>query len=117
MKRSLILAAIHAVLALSVTAKFAYDRETLPRTWVRAVAYDPSLPIRGRYVHLQLRGDTDVLRVPVVFFIPPNVPDPAVRPAGEELWVEVSLPKRGAPRPIRLGVKKSGGEITPLDLR
>jgi hypothetical protein len=117
MKKSLLLAAMQVVLALSVTAKFAYDRETLPRTWVRAEPYDPSLPIRGRYVRLQLRGDSDVLRVPVAFFIPPNVPDPSLRPAGEELWVEVSLPKRGSPRPIRLGVKRNGGEITPLDLR
>lgn len=116
MKRSLLLAAIHVVLALSVTAKFAYDRQTLPHTWVRAEAYDPSLPIRGRYVRLQLRGDTEALRVPVVFFIPPNVPDPSRRPAGEELWVEVSIPKRGTPRPIQLGVKRDG-ILTPLDLR
>lgn len=117
MKKSLILAAVHVALALSVTAKFAYDRETLPRTWVRADPFDPSLPLRGRYVRLQLRGDTDALRVPVPFFIPPDVPDPSRRPQGEELWVEVSIPKRGSPRPIRLGVKKEGGEIAPLDLR
>jgi len=116
MKKSLLLASIQIALALSVTAKFAYDRETLPRTWVRAEAYDPSLPIRGRYVRLQLRGDSEALRVPVVFFIPPNVPDPSRRNTGEELWVEVSIPKRGSPRPIQLGVKKDG-VLTPLDLR
>lgn len=117
MKKSLILAVVHVALALSVTAKFAYDRETLPRIWVRAEPFDPSLPLRGRYVRLQLRGDTDALRVPVAFFIPPDIPDPSRRAEGEELWVEVSLPKRGSPRPIRLGVNKNGGEITKLDLR
>ena len=117
MKKSVILAAIHVVLALSVTAKFAYDRETLPRQWVRAEPYDPTLPIRGRYVRLRLRGDTEALRVPVAYFIPADAIDPSIRPAGEELWVEVSIPKRGDPRPIRLGVKPSGGEITPLELR
>jgi|HubBroStandDraft_1064217.scaffolds.fasta_scaffold02193_10 hypothetical protein len=57
-----------------------------------------------------------VLLEPVAFFIPEHVPDPSRRPAGEELWVEVSVPARGSPRPIRLGVKKNG-VITPLEPR
>ncbi len=56
-----------------------------------------------------------VLDSPVAFFIPEHVPDPSVRAPGEELWVEVTLPKQGAPRPIRLAVKKDG-VLTPLDL-
>ena len=56
-----------------------------------------------------------VLDQPLAFFIPEHVPDPSIRPSGEELWVEVTLPRRGAPRPIRLGVKKDG-VLTPLDL-
>jgi hypothetical protein len=52
---------------------------------------------------------------PLAFFIPEHVPDPSVRAPGEELWVEVTLPKNGAPRPIRLAVKKDG-VLTPLDL-
>jgi hypothetical protein len=43
------------------------------------------------------------------------VPDPSVLEAGEELWVEVTLPRSGAPRPIRLGVRKDG-VLTPLAL-
>lgn len=53
----------------------------------------------------------------VAFFIPPDVPDPSRRPPGEQLWVEVTLPAEGPPRPIRLGVKREGGPITPLALR
>jgi hypothetical protein len=56
-----------------------------------------------------------VLDQPLAFFIPEHVPDPSIRQPGEELWVEVTVPKSGAPRPIRLGVKKDG-VITPLDL-
>ena len=56
-----------------------------------------------------------VLDSPVAFFIPEHVPDPSVRAPGEELWVEVTLPKEGAPRPIRLAVKKDG-VLTPVDL-
>jgi hypothetical protein len=56
-----------------------------------------------------------VLALPVAFFIPEHVLDPSRRPAGEELWVEVTVPGKGPPRPIRLGVKKDGA-LTPLDL-
>ncbi|MBZ5622118.1 MAG: hypothetical protein LAQ69_25825 [Acidobacteriia bacterium] len=52
---------------------------------------------------------------PVAFFIPEHVPDPSRRAPGEELWVEVSVPRKGPPRPVRLGVKKDG-VLTPLDL-
>lgn len=44
----------------------------------------------------------------LAFFIPERVPDPSLRAAGEELWVEVTLPRKGPLRPIRLGVKRDG---------
>ncbi len=53
---------------------------------------------------------------PVAFFIPEHAADPSRRQPGEQLWVEVTLPKKGLPRPIRLGVKK-GGILSPLDLK
>jgi hypothetical protein len=56
------------------------------------------------------------LAEPVAFFLPEHVPDPSVRLAGEELWVELTLPARGWPRPIRLGVMRAG-TLTPLELR
>lgn len=57
------------------------------------------------------------LQSSVAFFLPPEVADPSRRPAGEQLWVEVTLPAEGPPRPIRLGTKRDGGPITPLGLR
>ena len=51
---------------------------------------------------------------PIAFFIPEHVDDPSRRKQGEELWAEVTLPKRGPPRPIRLGVRKDGA-LTPLE--
>jgi hypothetical protein len=57
-----------------------------------------------------------VIQEPVAFFIPEQVPDPSLRAPGEELWVEVSVPRQGLPRPLRLGVKKDG-VVTPLELR
>jgi hypothetical protein len=43
---------------------------------------------------------------PVAVFIPEHVPDPTIRKQGEELWAEVTVPRRGLPRAIRLGVKR-----------
>lgn len=161
--RSLLIGAIHLALVASLTGKLILDRMTLPRAWARAVAYDPELPIRGRYVSLTLivppidsaaadslrrnyfgrlivvdnkvmasfasadigqnvyrtarSGDSVlVLRDPVVFFIPEKVADPSIRPAGEHLWVEATVPHRGPPRPIRLGVQRGDGPIVPLEL-
>lgn len=54
-----------------------------------------------------------LLADPVAFFLPEHAPDPTrdVRPG--ELWVEVTLPPHGAPRPIRLGLKRDGA-IHPI---
>jgi hypothetical protein len=52
----------------------------------------------------------------VPFFIPEHIPDPSLRPRGEELWAEVTVPRRGPPRPIRLAVRRDGA-LTPLEIR
>ena len=56
-----------------------------------------------------------VSQVRIAYFIPEHATDPSLRPSDEELWAEVTVPKLGPPRPIRLGVKK-GGVLTPLEL-
>jgi len=67
-------------------------------------------------VHITAGGAPWSLQEPVAFFIPEHVPDPSRRAPGEELWVEVSVPAKGSPRPIRLGAKKNG-VLTPLPLQ
>ncbi len=58
------------------------------------------------------------LTEPLAYFLPEHVDDPSRRPAGEALWVEVTVPPEGPPRPIRLGVKREGAkEVSPLALR
>lgn len=42
---------------------------------------------------------------PVAFFIAENAPDPSRLRPGKELWVEVSVPPQGPPRPLRLAVR------------
>jgi hypothetical protein len=82
-----------------------------------ALVFLPTSENTGRSGRVVERPDgrrVAILHEPLAFFIPEHVPDPSRRAAGEELWVEVTLPRRGAPRPIRLGVLKNG-TLTPLD--
>jgi len=175
LRKGLLLAAVQLALVASLAAKFAWDRAHLPRVWVQTAAYDPELPIRGRYLSVRLRVQADsiygntplpknehqpfpwtwdsrnaylsveggqlvahpaerptgiqvshwktrdgrditVTTEPVAFFLPEHAADPSRRAPGEELWIEVTVPKKGPPRPIRLGVKR-GENITPLDIQ
>lgn len=169
-QRGIILTVLELAIVASLAAKYAIDRARLPRVWTRTAAYDPNLPIRGRYLSVQLRVDADrvyggeepkgfnpwsevrdielhaenghlvaslasgptrlrvtrwktrtgevvtILSEPVDFFLPEHAVDPSWRKAGEELWVEVTVPKKGPPRPIRLAVKR-GDTFTPLDIK
>jgi len=171
--KGLVVGLLHLLIVSSLGAKLLYDRETLPRLWVKTVPVDPNLPIRGRYVRLQVEmelrgghmnpgktgspgtsqqahlranlsaengqlsaavderngsvfiivrsddeGTVTRLSEPLAFFIPEHVADPSRRSADEELWVEVTVPKTGPPRPIRLGVRKAEdlSDPVPLDL-
>ena len=175
-KTSLVLLLIQLALVSSVAAKYLYQRWSCPRVWTRAEISDPQLPVRGRYLSLNLTVDgcgntyqtpnqlkitqtapyavidsfparlivkdnrliatripgagpgnwnpmvivrggesCDALRLwpPVNFYIA----EPAVVPApiqkGQELWVEVTVPPKGQPRPIQLALK-DGGAWKPL---
>jgi hypothetical protein len=171
--KGIILAALQLALVASLGAKYAIDRARFPRVWAQTVAYDPNMPIRGRYLSVRLRVDADrvygnselpndnrdnfwgeqrdvyvsaegghlvaspapqptglrvtrwrtrngvveaVLSEPVDFFLPEHALDPARRQPGEELWVEVTVPAKGAPRPIRLAIKR-GDTFTPLETK
>src|SRR5689334_24554821 len=54
--RGAALMALHCLLVLTVAGKYAWDRGRLPRAWANATPVDPSLPIRGRYVTMQLQA-------------------------------------------------------------
>jgi hypothetical protein len=179
---SLALLAFQLVLVCSVAGKYLYQRWSSPRVWTRTAAFAPSLPMRGRYLSLQLvvdgcqstlpsarhagfprdvngaavqgpytirpggnvtfpaelrvsggkllavgirDGDTsasaqmvtawpgtpcDQMRLEraVDFFIPEHAVDPTGLKPGEELWIEVTLPPKGPPRPIQLALKQNG---------
>jgi hypothetical protein len=116
-RKGLILAVFQCLLALSLSGKLLYDRATCPRVWVKTAQWDPNLPIRGRYLALRLvaengapwYGETNGQMV--LFFVPEHTrPFETVRTRQDapELWAEVTIPRKGPPRPIRLSLKKAG---------
>lgn len=125
-RRGLMLAAIQCLLVLSLSGKLLYDRSTRPRVWVKTAPWDPSLPLRGRYLALRLTPEVgapwhrETDGAVVLFFVPERtLPFETMRgPGSPELWVEVTIPRSGPPRPprpIRLGLKQ-GGRLEPLGI-
>jgi hypothetical protein len=48
------------------------------------------------------------LEQPVNFYIADHAPNPLPVKAGDELWIEVTVPPKGPPRPIQLALKQDG---------
>lgn len=187
--KAAIVALIQVLIVCSLGAKLLYDRRTRPQAWFKTQRYDPNLPIRGRYVSLQIEvadprpseevqqkfgneiqiyenqqqryrsfysfgrecgliamhdgkpiaefdnspawncdnltferwrnSHATVLRLnePILFFISDTAKDPTRLSTGDALWVLATIPRKGPPRPIALGVKKRAeNNITPLNL-
>ena len=71
----------------------------------------------GGWFHLHKNRDATIVAIseePVLVFIPEHAEIPSLKP-GQEMWVEVTVPAKGPPRPIRIAIKKDGA-LTPLKL-
>lgn len=174
-KAAVTLLLIQSAIALSVAGTYGVDRITKPRVWVRAQQFDPSTPLRGRYLALQLSVDgcsvtssnvfpsntygpfAGMPRIPNVetwpvtlsaegghltvhadtkhspdntqsvslqsgqdchfarldrgvdYFLPEHAASPVPQSRDASLWVEVTVPSSGPPRPIQLAVSDSTG--------
>ncbi len=180
--KAVAVALIQVLIVCSLGAKLLYDRKTRPQAWFKTERFDPNLPIRGRYLSLQIevrdsRSAEEVQRKfgseiqalenqrtqysinpgedfgrecgsivmrdgnpvaefddsppydcdnsaftrrkragvvelratePMLFFISDTAKDPSIVASGEELWVLATIPRKGPPRPIALGIKKTG---------
>jgi len=73
------------------------------------------------YITTWARGTTQTgpdvysLSPPITFFLPEHADGPWLQRGGE-LWAEVTIPRKGPPRPIQLAVK-SGTQWKPLKYR
>jgi uncharacterized membrane-anchored protein len=187
---SVLLLVIQMAIISTIAGKYLYQRWRCPRVWVRSMAYDPDLLLRGRYLSVQVtvdgcqstllsaeqaamphdkdglpsgkmyivrapqqvqfearlrvQGNTlEAIRIPeaqnqtegqmvmanpgskcnemqletpVDFYIPEHAADPTPSKRGQELWVEVTVPPNGPPRPVQLALKDNGA-WTPLSLQ
>lgn len=181
-RNAVILLVVQLTIVSSLAAKYLYQRWSCPRVWARTTASDTQLPMRGRYLSLQLvvdgcqstlptakaaqfprnvdgtprsepywirlggripfdavlrvqnrklvavkaegeprPGETQIisawpgepcsemhLESPVAFYLPDRAGVPAHLAPGQELWVEVTVPPKGAPRPLQLAIKDNG---------
>ena len=57
LSKAITVALVQVLIVSSLGAKLLYDRRTRPSAWFLAQRYDPDLPIRGRYLSLQLKLD------------------------------------------------------------
>lgn len=194
-KTSLALLVIQLALVSAVAGNYLWQRHSCPRVWTRAAAYDPLLPMRGRYLGLQLfvdgcsstlpsaklaqfprNSDGTVkygggftipgsqgvsfpaklqvkdghllavrpdgtesmlesmrstqrvsaspdapcsemrLEEPVMFFLSEHAQSPLPILPGQQLWIEVTVPPNGPPRPLQLAIRNDR-EWKVLDLR
>ena len=65
---------------------------------------------KGVNVSARPGASCDALRLeePVDFYIAEHAADPTPLKPGQELWIEVTVPPQGPPRPIQLALKQNG---------
>ena len=183
---SIALLVFQLLVVSSIAGKYLWQRWRCPSIWTRAAAIDPELPMRGRYLSLQLTVDgcqstlpsarlaafprdvngavkpgpyvlrpqpvtfranlkvennklvavrpegqeiggqenpaagqeisampsapCDQLQLsdPVDFYIADTAKSPLPLQPGQELWIEVTVPPIGPPRPLQLALKDNG---------
>ena len=180
---SLALLIVQLAFVSAAALTYTWQRHTYPRVWTRAYGFDPQLPLRGRYLSLQVAVDgchstlpsskqalfardyagavkpgpyslrpansveifnarllvenntlqavyiqneeqrslgqtvfaqpgkscTEMrLRDPVDFFIADNAPNLFPLKPDQELWIELTIPPQGPPRPLQLALKEDG---------
>jgi hypothetical protein len=71
----------------------------------------------GDWIYLSKNSDgtlSATTEEPVLLFLSDQAATPTPR-TGQQTWVEVTIPKKGPPRPIQVGLKEDG-VITPVSL-
>jgi hypothetical protein len=58
-----------------------------------------------------------MLQPPVDFYIAEHAQSPLPAKQGDELWIEVTVPPKGPPRPLQLAMKHPDGAWQPLTYR
>ena len=64
----------------------------------------------GQLILAGAQSPCDQMRLgaPVYFYLSEHAKSPLPLPAGAELWIEVTVPPKGPPRPLHLALKQNG---------
>ncbi len=94
-----------------------YNQTTGARLFVRngRLTAGPEAASNRQLVRVSPDGKRGTLAEPLAYFLPEHSAGRLPQPPEEELLVEVSVPERGLPRPVRLGVRR-GVAIEPLSM-
>jgi hypothetical protein len=71
----------------------------------------------GGWIYLNKNSDgtlSATTEEPVLVFVADQAAIPTPK-MGQQMWVQVTIPKKGPPRPVQVGLKKDGA-ITPINL-
>jgi len=71
---------------------------------------EADLKSKGEEVSAMPGASCEAMRLvePVNFYIAEHAADPSRLKPGQELWIEVTIPPKGPPRPIQLALKQDG---------
>lgn len=88
-------------------ASLKVENSKLSAVYVR----NPELTHSGQMVLARAQSPCDqmLLSAPVYFYISEHARSPLPLATGSELWVEVTVPPKGPPRPVQLALKRDGG--------
>ena len=76
---------------------------------IAVASEDGEFPV---YIHRTGQNLVAQINGEIAYFLPENKWGPSLH-RGEELWFEATVPRKGPPRPLRLGIKR-GEVLTPL---
>jgi hypothetical protein len=98
--------AVKAELPVRFRAKLKADGKKL----VAIRIPEADLKSKGVEVTALPGSSCDALRIdePVDFYIAEHADDPTPLKPGQELWIEVTVPPKGPPRPLQLALKDNG---------
>jgi hypothetical protein len=107
-KAGLTVLAIQLALVLSIGVKYAWERHRCPMVWVRAGQYDPSQPLRGRYIALTLHASACGLTANESFDYGTLGGAPTPRPEVFRKWRVVPAERDGQLAPIAVDETRAG---------
>jgi hypothetical protein len=102
--------AIQGPYSLNASSIFLADLKVVNNRLTAVYIRDNPNGTLGQEVSVWPGASCDAMRLdtPVDFYLPEHAQDPSQLKPGQELWIEVTVPPKGPPRPLQLALKDKG---------